>query len=444
MAKTVTRDDDRRRPARDASVPQLFVLIECDRPSAGSARHVLRGVTRVEIGRDQRSKRSVRRSDGVLEVGVPDMQMSQPHARLVPRDGGWMLEDMGSKNGSFVDGERRASAPLVDGSVLELGHTLMLYREGPAPDDEDTEDLADVPTGLRTFMPALADVFENLGLVVQTDAAVLIQGETGTGKELLARAVHALAQRSGAFVPVNCGALPEALVESELYGHKKGAFSGAERDHLGLVRTAHHGTLFLDEIADLPTASQVALLRVLQEREVTPVGATQPVPVDIRVVAASHHDLEHQMTIGKFRHDLYARLAAYTVRLPPLRERREDIGLLLAELLPPGVKLTPAAAYALVDYDWPLNIRELASCLTVATALARGGTIRLEHLPDAIGGEEEAPALSDDDGRKRAELVALLQRHRGNVSAIARSAGKARAQIHRCLRRYDLDSAKFR
>jgi transcriptional regulator of acetoin/glycerol metabolism len=189
------------------------------------------------------------------------------------------------------------------------------------------------------------------------------------------------------------------------------------------------------------------VLRVLQEREVVPVGGTQPIAVDIQVVAASHHDLAERVERDLFRRDLYARLAAFTLRMPALRDRREDLGLLLAALLPADVRITPAAAHALVDHDWPLNIRELASCLVVATALARGGPIRLEHLPEAIGGGpaiDVATALSPDEQRKRDELVGLLREHRGNVSAIARVTKKARAQVHRWLRRYDLDPESFR
>ena len=447
--KTLTRDEDRQLADRDVAVPQLYVLVECDRIPAGSSRHLLDGITRVDIGRGDR--RVTHRTGQTLSLEIPDARMSQPHARLVKQGESWVAEDSGSKNGLIVDGERRARVPLSDGAVLELGHTLLLYRETPLPatavQDLGAEDLAAVPADRRTFVPALQRAYDDLAAVVTTSVAVLIQGETGTGKERVARAAHELARRTGSFVAVNCGALPETLIESELFGSKRGAFSGADHDRPGLVRSADGGTLFLDEVADLPLPSQAALLRVLQEREVVPVGATQPIPVDLQVVAASHHDLADRVQRDLFRRDLYARLAAFTIRMPPLRDRREDLGLLLAALLPPDARISPSAAHALADHDWPLNIRELASCLVVATALARGGPIKLEHLPETIGGGPEladAVVLAPEEQRKRDEIVALLREHRGNVSAISRATGKARAQIHRWLRRFQLDPDTYR
>jgi DNA-binding NtrC family response regulator len=286
---------------------------------------------------------------------------------------------------------------------------------------------------------------------------VLLQAESGTGKELCARALHTRSQRPGAFVAVNCGALPETLAASELFGHRKGAFSGATDDRVGLVRGADQGTLFLDEIADLPLASQTLLLRVLQEREVMAIGAIHPVAVDIQVVAASHRDLKALVRQELFRHDLYARLAGLSVRLSPLRERREDFGLLVAKLFaraPFGstTRLTRNAARALLRYDWPLNVRELETCLNVAATLANGGTIHTRHLPEPLrepprGAADpesaEQPGEADDQQR-RAELVALLREHQGNITAIARATGWNRVQIHRWLKRFDLDPRPFR
>jgi transcriptional regulator with GAF, ATPase, and Fis domain len=263
----------------------------------------------------------------------------------------------------------------------------------------------------------------------------------------------------GAFVAVNCGALPETLVESELFGYIKGAFSGATADRLGLIRSADHGTLFLDEIGDLSPPSQAALLRVLQEREVTPLGSSRPVRVTIQVVAATHHDLGTLVARGQFRRDLFARIAGFTVRLPLLSQRREDIGLLLASLLPrvapeqaSAIRLRVEAARALFNYEWPLNVRELEGCLGIATALAGRGPIKLEHLTEAVRGErpaaetpaENLPPLSPEEQKRRDDLMELLREHRGNISAVARAAGKARVQIHRWLRRYRLDPRSYR
>jgi transcriptional regulator with GAF, ATPase, and Fis domain len=282
-----------------------------------------------------------------------------------------------------------------------------------------------------------------------------------------AQAVHALSGRSGAFVAVNCGALPETLVESQLFGHRKGAFSGATEDRPGLVRSAHRGTLFLDEIGDLPLDSQAALLRVLQERQVMPIGATQPVEVDLRLCAATHRPLERLVAQGKFREDLLARLMGYTVQLPSLRERREDLGLITGALLrrvagerAERVTFAKDAARAIFRHGWPLNIRELEKCLAAAVVLAGDGPIQRDHLPAQLattatttsepksepsleGSNSGIRALSSDDADKRARLVALLTEHGGNISAVARALGKDRVQIRRWLQRFQLDPESF-
>jgi DNA-binding NtrC family response regulator len=280
---------------------------------------------------------------------------------------------------------------------------------------------------------------------------VLVRGESGSGKELVARMLHERSGRRGAFVAVNCGALVETLAQSELFGHKKGAFSGADADTVGLVRSAGGGTLFLDEIGDLPAASQAVLLRVLQEKEVKPVGAVQPLPIDLRVVAATHRDLQQMIAAGAFRADLYARLAGFELTLPPLRDRPEDVGLLIAELLarhgaPPATTFECDAARALLCHDWPLNVRELEQCLASALVLATPRPIALEHLAPpvraafkaAAAAERPAAQLDPEEQRLKDELVAQLARHHGNVSAVARELGKDRKQIHRWLRRFQI------
>jgi DNA-binding NtrC family response regulator len=434
--------------------PALILLVVCDAPSAGSSRHTLGDLDEVVIGRAaaKRATRTARR----LELGVPDPRMSQVHARLVRELTRWVIEDAGSKNGVLVNGTRHQRTALADGDLVELGHTFFLFRAaGPGtaqfPADCERADLAAAGTGLATFVPSLAAAFDDLAVVARTGAAILIAGETGTGKELIARAIHALAARPGTFVAVNCGALPETLAESELFGYRKGAFSGATHDRLGLIRSSDRGTLFLDEIGDLALVSQATLLRVLQEREVLPVGTSEPVAVDLQVVAATHCDLDAAIAEGRFRRDLHARLAAFTLRLPPLRHRLDDFGLLLAELLartPAAgtgpVRFTSEAAFALLHHDWPSNIRELAACLVVATALARGEPVRAEHLPESVRGAPAAAHGEPVDDTRRAELIALLEEHGGNISAIARAAGRSRMQVHRWLRQFGLDAERYR
>jgi transcriptional regulator with GAF, ATPase, and Fis domain len=285
--------------------------------------------------------------------------------------------------------------------------------------------------------------------------SIILGGETGTGKELVAQAVHQLSGRSGRFVAVNCGAMPATLVESELFGAKKGAYSGADADRVGLVCAADGGTLFLDEIGDLPLAAQASLLRVLQEGEVTPLGATRPVPIDLRVVAASHRDLPTLVAEGKFRSDLLGRLSGWTLTLPPLRERREDLGLIAGEILRRAGQATPSmtweSARALFAHDWPLNVRELDKLLTTALILS-GGHIERAHFaaldaplaPAAPPASVPAPQLDEEDQQLRDTLVAALTEHRGNIAAVARVMDRAPVQIRRWLRRFAIDLHLFR
>jgi transcriptional regulator with GAF, ATPase, and Fis domain len=470
------------RETADRPLPQpaLFVALECDRPAAGASRHALGGVSAVLLGRGRarQHERSVGAAGEELVVRVPDPWMSSQHARLEASFGRWILSDAGSKNGSVVNGAAVDRAVLHDGDLVELGHTMFWFRERvPLGHDDPRDlavDLAEVatrPPGLVTLAPAYRRTLDDLERMARSAISILLLGESGTGKELLARALHRLSGRGGELVAVNCGAIPDTLVESELFGHKKGAFSGATEDRAGLVRSADRGTLFLDEVGDLPLASQAALLRVLQEKEVMPVGASRPVPVDIRVVAATHRDLDDMVEKGEFRQDLFARLAGFTAELPPLRDRREDLGLLFATLLArhigePGepAGIDPQAARALFRYPWPRNVRELDSALATAIVLAAGKPLAIEHLPGEIRAALDArpaqptpapvaPAatsgggeigLSAEDRALRDELVSHLRHHAGNISAVARAMGKDRKQIQRWVKRFGLQPESFR
>jgi transcriptional regulator with GAF, ATPase, and Fis domain len=264
--------------------------------------------------------------------------------------------------------------------------------------------------------------------------------------------VHELSGRRGAFVPVNCGALPGELVASLLFGHLKGAFTGATEDKPGYVRSAHQGTLFLDEVGELPLLAQPTLLRVLQEREVTPVGATRTVPVDLQLVTATNQDLEQLERAKRFRADLLGRLAGFGLTLPPLRERREDLGLIISELLAhlevADLTFAPEAARAFFTADWPGNIRELERALQVGTALAEQKVLALQHLPASLSEPPDGPApgapLDARDEAIRAQLVAALEKHHGNISATARELGKARVQVQRWLKRFEIDPERFK
>jgi len=377
-----------------AARPQLVLIANSDEPQAPSSRHLLDEVDEVRFGRGVRgAARFSANGCRVLELRIPDRRMSGSHGRLVRGRSGWVLDDPESKNGAVVDGAMTRRTLVGDGSVIELGHTFFVFRDCPvesgAAQDVSDGELRGRAPALMTFDGALAERFAMLERVAATQVSVLLEGETGTGKELTARALHELSGRSGAFVAVNCGALPPSLVEAELFGHRRGAFTGATGERLGLVRTADGGTLFLDEVGELPASSQAAFLRVLQEREVVPVGVDHPIDVDIRLCAATLRDLEALVESGRFRRDLYARLYGHTVVLPPLRQRRVDLGLLARRMLAAigggrGVRIAPMALRAMLRHDWPLNIRELEKVLATAVALATDGVIEAMHLPPAL------------------------------------------------------------
>jgi DNA-binding NtrC family response regulator len=449
---------------RPPDEPHLFVVLECRRPLSGGARASLAGVDQVTLGRGE--ARTLERAGraGTLDVRIPDPGISQRHARLVRERGGWVVEDVGSTNGTRLDGERVTRAAVVDGAILELGATLIVLRTAlPTPRETppllDAERLDRGRAGLATLLPEYTQALATFARVAMSRVPLLLLGESGTGKEVLARAAHSLSGRKGAFVPVNCGALPAALVESQLFGHVKGAFSGALGDQPGLVRSSAGGTLFLDEIGDLPAPAQAALLRVLQEREVTPVGSSSSYAVDLRVVAATHRRIDVQDTTGGFRGDLYARLAGFTHVLPPLRDRKEDLGVLLRDLLPAvaperaeRMQFSTELGRALLAHGWPFNVRELQQALAVATVLATD-VIRLAHAPETLRavahprGPSDPPAasaLAPEDQALRDAVVTALRAERGNVSEVARAMGKTRMQIHRWMQRFDIDPKRFR
>ena len=315
--------------------------------------------------------------------------------------------------------------------------------------------------------PAMTPVLALVHRAAASDATVLITGESGTGKEVVARAIHRAGdRRERPFVAVNCGAIPEALLESELFGHVKGSFTGATSDRRGMIEDAAGGTVFLDEIADLPLPMQVKLNRVLQERRVRRVGATEEREVDVRVIAATNVDLKGRVAAGQFREDLYYRLNVLAIALPPLRERREDIPVLAAFLLerrgarrhgaPDG--FTPDALSALVQYAWPGNVRELENAIERAIAVTDGPRIELEALPDEVAatlrprvtrGTESRLTYREvvDLARDRASreyLIALMRELGGNVTEAARRAGMERESLHRLLKRYGVRSEDFK
>ncbi|HEX6863882.1 MAG TPA: sigma-54 dependent transcriptional regulator [Thermoanaerobaculia bacterium] len=310
--------------------------------------------------------------------------------------------------------------------------------------------LANRPIGKsRRFL----EVLKLAEVVAPTASTVLIQGESGTGKEVVARYIHNLSTRAeGPFLSINCGALPETLLESELFGHTKGSFTGAVRDKQGLFAAARSGTFFMDEVGEMPPSLQIKLLRVLQEREVIPVGATEPIPVDVRIIAATNRDLEEEVRRGNFRADLFYRLNVIALELPALRDRKEDLLLLMDSFLQDLAQdrggeikaLSSEAMDAVMVYDWPGNVRELQNALEHAVVLTRGPIIEPTALPERITRRKKEPLVADRvqpnpalDVVERAYIMWVLQAEGGNKTRAAEVLGIDPSTLYRKLSRYE-------
>jgi transcriptional regulator with AAA-type ATPase domain len=402
----------------------LFLVAQARRLSETPLRVWLRNVDEVRLFRARRRHVDMALSGGacILHVGVVDGWMSSKHAVLRKHAAAWKLID-NSKNGTKVNGRRYQHALLRDGDLIEMGRTFFVFRAEvrcalDAPQWLDAHWL-DAPEGLVTMQPMLSERFNELARLACSKASIVLEGPSGSGKEVLARAIHTLSGRRGPFVPVNCAGLSDGLIESELFGHVRGAFAGAVSHRHGLIAASSGGTLFLDAVGDLPLALQGKLLRVLQEKSLRPVGDTAEVGVDLRVVSATHHDLAQLVHDGKFRAELLDRLGGRFV-LPALCQRREDLGLLInavLERIPDprahNAELSTAAMQRLLSYAWPGNVRELQHVLEQAIALAGAAPIELRHLPSrfrascsvllrasesATGGDDTmlAPAVTSD------------------------------------------------
>jgi two-component system response regulator GlrR len=323
--------------------------------------------------------------------------------------------------------------------------------EAPMGDTAWCEDIVTRSAAMQTLL-------RDAWMIARSDATVLIRGESGTGKELLAQAIHkASARKSKPLVAINCTAIPEQLFEAELFGHTKGAFTGATQSRVGLIGSAHEGTVLLDEIGDMPLPFQAKLLRVLQEKEVRPVGATAPVPVDIRVVSATHQDLDAGVSARTFREDLYYRLNVVTLEIPPLSARREDIPLLAGHLLKHArakvkngavdVKgFSKQAMQALMTASWPGNVRQLRNVVDQCVALATTRLIPLDHVERALRAKEKA-LLPFAEARANFELdylTHLLKMTQGNVAQAARIANRNRSEFYSLLRKHELEPELFR
>jgi DNA-binding NtrC family response regulator len=364
-------------------------------------------------------------------VELADSRLSRLHFRIKwdGRSGAFLLGDAGSKNGTSLNGAPVVSSVLGAGDVIRAGDSLFVYDEGDP----------------------MAEIRQRAERAAATDLTVLLLGESGTGKEVLARLLHEKSDRKGPFVALNCAAISRDLIASELFGHAQGAFSGALKKRAGLFIAAEDGTLLLDEIGDLPLEVQAAVLRVLQERSIRPVGEDREIPVTARVVAATHLDLDAARSSGKFREDLYARLAQVVLPIKPLRERRTEILELARTFSKRPLVIEAHAAETLLLWSWPHNIRELKSLVEAFCVLERpDAPLAFEYLvrthPKLVESRARSgePRENDDSGASRApaierkQLEELLDRHGGNVTAVAKELGKVRPQVYRWLKAYGL------
>ncbi|MBP1636415.1 MAG: Response regulator containing CheY-like receiver, AAA-type ATPase, and DNA-binding domain [Acidobacteria bacterium] len=343
------------------------------------------------------------------------------------------------------------SKPFDIGEVKDTVERALAQSEAGA---ERPAPLPDVrPPGLIGRTAPMLAVYKQIAHAADSAAPVLVAGESGTGKELVARAVHAYGRRAGRpFVPVNCGAITETLLESELFGHARGSFTGAVSERKGIFEQAHGGTVFLDEIGETSPALQVKLLRVLEEGEVRPVGASRPQRVDARIVAATNVDLEKEVARGRFRQDLYYRLSVIVIQVPPLRDRRPDIPLLVADFLQKAcgragrrVEVTPEAVTALTAYSWPGNVRELENTIERLVLFSRGSVVDVPDLPPPLQaarpdiGEQLFEGLPALEEIERRYLLHVLERVGGNRTRAAEVMGIDRRTLYRMAERFGID-----
>jgi DNA-binding NtrC family response regulator len=370
--------------------------------------------------------------DPTCDAPVDDPYVSTRHLRIEPQGGAWALVDLGSTNGTFISGARVARAELPLGVPVHLGDAELVLE----PRDTLEAPRAEAFEGMISRDPSMRQVFELIDRVAPSDAAVTILGETGVGKELVARALHARSgRRDGPFIPVNCSAIAESLIESELFGHEKGAFSGAERMRKGAFEEADRGTIFLDEIGELPLDLQPKLLRVLELGEVKRVGASRPLTVNVRIVAATHRDLRAQVRAGKFREDLFYRLCVVPVTVPPLRQRKGDVRALAEGFLerasPRGMLLrwSPEALARLEGYDWPGNVRQLRNVVQRALLFRGEGLV---VPPGAVTFEDTrtTPADTGDDDTMYVRGLSLEEIEREAIRlSLRRNKGKRAAVV---------------
>ena len=409
------------------------------------------------------------------DLVVNNETVSRYHCKIVQEETGYLLIDLGSTNGTFINRVRVKEGYLKPGCTVGLGNSEIKFSAA----DEKVEI---VPSRKERLGPMIGrhlkmrELYAVLEKISPTGTTVVIEGETGTGKEVVAQTIHQLSPRaSGPLMVVDCGAVPDNLIESELFGHEKGSFTGAIMTRQGLFEMANGGTLFLDELGELPLDLQPKLLRALESREIRRVGSSKPIKVDVRIIAATNRNLEEEVKAGRFRQDLFYRLSVVRVFLPPLRDRHEDIPILVKHFLaeaaynrkPDGSPRISGCSRAAMDvlssYRWPGNVRELVNTIERAVSFSEGDMIDPGDLPDTVRGKEDAPRVSGLNGPamgqagdatfkdakerwvssfERDYIVQLLKKNKGNISHAAREADIDRKYFRKLMKKYGLEGGE--
>ena len=401
-------------------------------------------------------------SDPSATLVIDDPHVSRRHAEIRRTEGGIVLKDLGSRNGTFVGRLAIKEVVLTSGAEIRVGTSTLRFEMGGeagrlsrlARQPVRAEELEVAPSRFGSAVgssPAMKKLFALIARLAPTDLTITLTGETGSGKDVLARAIHQASQRARQpFVVFDCGAVAPSLIESELFGHQKGAFTGAVSERRGAFERAHTGTLFLDEIGELSLELQPKLLRALEQRTIRRVGGSDDIAVDVRIVAATNRDLESEVRRKTFREDLYFRLQAATLQVPPLRERQEDLEPLVKQILGEvgrPLSIHPQTLEVLAGYHWPGNVRELKNVVSAAAALADGPALSPEHLvtfrPQRRRAIPSAPMDGADGGQtleemERAAVEQALERFDGNRTRAAKALGIAASTLYEKIKRYGL------